>query len=537
MTNYLIDFVDSTTLAEMTEYFTEHNCTLITCFNKFHRTCHVQSDNIPPQTSIVTLVQDDDLTPIKLLTVVPVTVIAPADYVEVTNEVKNWWKVYSMKSIDIGEPSWTLPVFGDSVNVYVMDSGIEITHPEFLNKNVELLYSFTGEFADTKGHGTALSSVIIGNTCGLTNATLKVVKVFDVNQPTKQSDFLYAFDAIYQDSVSSPNKFSVVNLSWSIARNSYIENKINILINSGVVVVAASGNSGIPIADVTPAAMPNVLTIGSFGVDFLPSTFSDYSDSVIRGTVGTVNGGELDSWAPGEQIWCAGLGGTYGFSFGTSVAAAIYSGEVAYNYGQRLTEKNDIGSFRRELSGVVKNGLICNKDRTGLLDLTDPKYATSVNKVCTYINMREIVPTEPVLLPVSLPVNVGKLSTRSLFFPALTASYEFLDPLPDFCSMETNMLCAIPIADPVTGSSTYEKITIRFRVNQLDGTTYENVVTVVVMGTTFVQEDLPVDDPIISYILLVPCEGNRYSCGVKNCTGPSTFCYVGAKSFCFCGTY
>jgi subtilisin family serine protease len=534
MTNYLIDFVDDTTLPEMTEYFTEHNCTLVTCFDKFHNTCHVTSATLPPTTSIVSLVQDDDVSPVKLLAVVPVTVVAPSNNVFITNDEPNWWKVYSLRSVDITSTSWTIPVFGDNVNVYVMDSGIDISHPEFLNKNVDLLYSFTGEYSDTKGHGTALSSVIIGNTCGLTNATLKVVKVFDATQPTKQSDFLYAFDAIYQDSITSPNKFSVVNLSWSIARNSYIEQKIDVLIRAGVLVVAASGNSGLPIADVTPAAMPNVLTIGSYGIEFIPSSFSDYSDSGISVTPAAVNQGMLDGWAPGENIWCALVGGAYGYASGTSLSAAIYSAGIAYNCSQRLTETNNLGSSRRNPDNTVLLQAITSKDRIGLLNLADPKYSTSENKICTYLNEREFVPMVPNQLPIRFTVEVGKVNTLILFFPTLTASYELLGPLPAYCNIEGSSIFAAPkTSDGPVSPEQYLTTDIPYKVNLLDGTSYTTTVTVVVLAANFSTANVPPDDPVIGYTLLTACTG-RFSCSVRSCSVSWSACVSGAKSNCEC---
>ena len=534
MTNYLIDFVDGTTLQEMTEYFTEHSCTLVTCFDKFHNTCHVTSATLPPTTSLVSLVQNDDVSPIKLLTVVPVTVVAPSNHLHIDSDNTNWWKVYSLRATDITATSWTIPVFGDNVNVYVMDSGIDISHPEFLNKNVDLLYSFTGEYSDTKGHGTALSSVIIGNTCGMTNATLKVVKVFDATQPTKQSDFLYAFDAIYQDSITSPNKFSVVNLSWSIARNSYIEQKINVLISSGVVVVVASGNSGIPIADVTPAAMPNVLTIGSYGIEFIPSSFSDYSDSIISVTPATVNQGMLDSWAPGENIWCALVGGSYGYASGTSLSAAIYSGGIAYNCSQRLTETNNLGRGRRNSDYTVSLHSIANKDRIGLLNLADPKYSTSENKICTYTNEHEFVPETPNQLPISITVEVEKTSTIMLFYPNLTASYELLGPLPAYCYVERNSIHAAPkTSDGPASPEQYLITEIPYKVNLLDGTSYTNTVTVVVLEANFSPTNVPPDDPVIGYTLLSGCTG-RFSCTTRSCGNSWSGCVAQAKSYCGC---
>ena len=200
----------------------------------------------------------------------------------------------------------------------MLDSGIDLTHSEFTGKDISLVYSLTGDFNDTNGHGTGLASLMVGNTCGVTSTSIKVVKIFDDNQPTKQSDFLHALDAILTDMNSNINKFSIINCSWAINKNIYIEDKIKHLINAGALVVASAGNSGKPIEEVTPASMPDVLTIGAYNSDFVPCDFSDYSNpSVVSLTQGQVNTGTLDAWAPGEQIWIANptsKGGGYGFA-------------------------------------------------------------------------------------------------------------------------------------------------------------------------------------------------------------------------------
>ena len=539
MANFLIDFIDTTSDSEITAYLAENNCSLVTMFDKFHRTCHVTALVAPPVTSIVHTIIDDDATPIKLLAEVPFMQIPPSGSSElISSDQKDWWKVYSMRAVDLSAATITVPIFGNNVNVYVMDSGIDATHPEFLNKKIENVYSFTGEYSDTKGHGTALSSLVVGNTCSLTNATLKVVKIFDKNTPTKQSDFLYAFDAVLRDSLMSPNKFSVVNLSWSIARNTYVEKKIEVLIAAGVLVVAASGNSGLPIADVTPAAMPNVLTIGSFGVDFLPSSFSDYSDaSAVSVTPMEVNSGALDSWAPGENIWCALVGGAYGYASGTSLSAAIYSAGIAYNCSQRLTETNDLVGSRRNSDKRVQLNNITNKDRIGLLNLTDPKYSTSVNKICTYTNEHEYVPAGPSILPISTTVEVGKTGGAMMFYPSITASYELLGPLPTYCQMERNALVVAPaLADSPVLPALYTITEIPYKVNLLDGTSYTNTVTVVVLAADFSASSVPPDDPVIGYTLLSGCTG-RFSCTGRNCSNTAlSACVTKLKSFCGCVT-
>ena len=436
MLNYLVDFKDQITESEILAYLETNGCTILKNFQNLKNVYHVSSDNVPPLTDIVEIVTLDDDTSCKLLEAIPVQQTQYDDDITINvSDDKNWWKVYSLLNVDLSKDSFTVARYGKDTTIYVVDSGIDIAHPEFKGQDVELLYSFTNDFTDTTGHGTALASLMVGNTCGLTDSTVKVVKIFDKNVPTRQSDMLSAFDAIITDYITSSNPFSVVNLSWTISKNLYIEQKIQNLINAGVMVVAAAGNSGTPIADATPASMPDVMTIGAYNSNFTPCNFSDYtgaSDTSL--TQNAVNHGALDSWAPGENIYCATLtDAQYGYTSGTSAAAAIYSAQFAYNISQQLTNDKDIIPHARNSNGVIQWKGIQEVGRSGLLDLSDPKYSNSVNKISTYADAVRSFKENPfnVTTPRKLVAKTGQVGYTKVLITESTASYEFLNmPVP-----------------------------------------------------------------------------------------------------------
>jgi len=281
MNTYLIDFKNDASEEEIQAYMNDNQLSQIKFFNRLEKTYQVSSESTPVSSHIVSTIINDDETHLQLLTTIDVPMPpAPSTKSFSSSDDHSWWKVYSITNADLDQQIIETEIFGEGVDVYVVDSGIDTTHSEFTNQNINLLFSFTNEFSDNNGHGTGLSSLIVGNTCGLTNATLKVVKIFDNNVRTKQSDLLSALNAILEDSEVSSNKVSVVNLSWGIPKNAFIESKIQCLIDAGLIVVASAGNSGMPISDVTPASMPDVFTIGSYGQDFIPSNFSNYSGDI-----------------------------------------------------------------------------------------------------------------------------------------------------------------------------------------------------------------------------------------------------------------
>jgi hypothetical protein len=513
MKNYLIDFVDNTSDEDIQEYLISYQCTVIHAYKNLNKVYHVTSEIAPPMNdSIITSIIDDDesaITPLDIVKVKKNSYILPSRVETIENhDEKNWWKLYSMNGLDLATENSNIDIYGNNSSIYVLDSGIDMTHSEFNGQDINLVYSFTGEFNDNNGHGTSLASVMVGNTCGVTSTSIKVVKIFDENQPTKQSDFLHALDAILADMDSSSSKFSVINCSWAIPKNIYIENKIKHLINAGGLVVASAGNSGIPIEQVTPASMPDVLTIGAYNSDFVPCDFSNYSNtSVVSLTQGQVNTGKLDSWAPGEQIWVAvpaSKGGGFGFSAGTSLSAAIYSASLAYNISKDFYITEDYFShlYYDVTTGAASFTMSDREGRTGLLDLSDPKYGSSVNKICTFN-------TQPIKEPLRRYKDEGTMyivekvnikTYRTIFSPPGVDSYEIITPFPDWITMSDidGTLLLNTINKTTVDASGIDRYTATIKLYLEDGTQ-----AIIHIDTSLTSEYdielLAEDDPVMLY--------------------------------------
>jgi subtilisin family serine protease len=505
MNNYLVDFIDSATTEQITSYFSENNCSLVKEFSNLNKVYLVQSESEPPKVDLVeSVIIDNTSTAVQLLSAIDVVPITASGQTEFSVEAEeNWWKIYSLKELDFSSPSATVPIFGSNVNVYLVDSGIKADHPDFEGRDITLLHSLSESFDDTKGHGTALASLIVGKTCGLTSSTLKIVKIFEEGKDTLQSDLLAAFDAIINDVRTSSNKFSVVNLSWTIPKNPYIENKIKFLVYEGIAVVAAAGNNGVPIENVTPASMNEVFTIGAYNSDFSPCDFSNYTDpSIISLTENYTNSGEISAWAPGQKIYCASLDGSYGYAAGTSLAAAIYSASMAYNKSKYLNSSNDILSFFRAPDGTYI--WVEEENRTGILDLSDPKYSASSNMVCTYDNTYETQMPVNSTSPLRRPAKTGDTRFTPLFARNVTASYELLDPLPPGATIECEYAVYSPKEEP-SDPGGVDVHRVHFKITQSDGLEFENYIDFVHMSSTFDASVLPPDDPRIALTFVTGC--------------------------------
>ena len=543
MPTYLIDFKNDANEEEIQAYIDSNQFSQVKIFNRLDKTYQVSADSQPLLADIISTIINDDDSHLQLLTTVEVPMISISNTVTINSgDDHNWWKLYSLRDINLDQETVDVKKFGQGINVYLVDSGIDISHPEFANRNINLLFSFTDNFSDNNGHGTGLSSLIIGNTCGLTDTTLNVVKIFDQNIPTKQSDLLSALNAILEDAAVSSNKASVVNLSWSIPKNSFIESKIQCLINAGMIVVAAAGNSGMPISEVTPASMTDVLTIGSYGQNFIPSDFSNYSNSAISCTPDLTNFGSLDSWAPGENIYIATPSNNgYSLASGTSIACAIYSGSVAYNISQYLKNTGDLPlSFFNTSNGNINFNLVNNSDRKGLLNLSDPKYSSSINKICSYAELfSSFFGNQNQMLEqmIKIIAYTNKFTSRKWLIPNMVKSYEILGDLPAGITID-GMFINIDFQNEPNSEQHVDHyvIPIRFDLRNSDISINKNI-EITQIGSLFDPTSLSPDDPILQLTLEATC-GTGSSrppfCYTGFCSPPSVYTCVTLGKGCGC---
>ena len=546
---YLIDFLNSAAQAEIDQYLIDNGCAVLKQWNNFDKIYLVESNTEPSKTSIVERVVLESAVAIKPHVLVDSKFGChnnpsyPSISVNTTDK-KDWWKNFCYVQPKFDSDTLTLSRLGESIKVYVMDSGIDDTHPEFADANITKLYSVTpNDFNDTAGHGTALASIIVGKTCGITNAKLKVVKIFDKNHDTLQSEFLDALDAILAD--HEDNTFAVLNASWSIPKNEWVEHKLSLCVQEGIFVLAAAGNTGVSIENVTPASMWESLTIGAYNSDLQPCDFSNYTGPAATGQ-GTVNEGELDGWAPGEEIWCAGLGGGYGFMSGTSMATAICSAVLASNL-EWMTTNNDQREFyvQNLIVSTIANQLAHNNSilfgRYDLLELNDPKYANSINRIATLID-RCITGKPQPADEISSLVRVGEIADTLIYSTQLTKSVEFLDPIPNNFQISNlgRLHCRPTEENAPVGDDHYRLYAIRFNRTDLYDQTELVTVNIYVVNADKNLEEIPEDDQVIPITLLASClaggggckSGATFGC-IDSCYPTYIGCCAGVKDTAF----
>ena len=213
---------------------------------------------------------------------------------------------------------------GEGKVVAIIDSGIDETHPAFIENGMDpsstskivLAVNFsddTGYVKDENGHGTMCAGVACGSTFSIPSklnniyipenfpsgvapkAKLVICKVKSKKQNLHNAT-VRALEWIKDNCTGGNPKAGVCVdvVSYSMGRKTYsqkIEHAISELINAGVIIVCSASNFGQqyqqPIA--YPARLGHVLCIGSHGAFGKPSEFSPV-------------GQQINFLAPGEDI-------------------------------------------------------------------------------------------------------------------------------------------------------------------------------------------------------------------------------------------
>lgn len=208
---------------------------------------------------------------------------------------------------------------GKGVNAYIIDSGINLDHPEFEGR-AKFGIDFTGEgTGDSHGHGSHVAGLVGSRTFGASKQVeLYDVKALDRDGLTSLSVVVAALEFSLKHMQRSGRR-GVVNMSLGSERNEIINEAITAAISLGLVVVAAAGNTNINACLTSPASTQNVITVGAIDdtTDEL-AWFSNWGNCV-------------DVFASGNAVYSVNAFNPKHplLLSGTSMAAPIVTGLVA----------------------------------------------------------------------------------------------------------------------------------------------------------------------------------------------------------------
>ena len=204
-----------------------------------------------------------------------------------------------------------------SVKVAVLDTGVS-PHEDLgaLLPGYDFVQNDTDP-SDLHGHGTHVAGIVaaIRNSTGVAGVAPGVgiipVRVLDANGSGLISSVIAGIGFALE------SKANVINLSLGSTTDvPALKNAITQATLSGVLVVAAAGNSGLSNAVSYPAAYPDVLAVASTTRSNAVSSFSS-------------RGSYVDIAAPGSSILSTYNNGSYVYMSGTSMASPHVAGAAA----------------------------------------------------------------------------------------------------------------------------------------------------------------------------------------------------------------
>ncbi len=253
---------------------------------------------------------------------------------------------------------WLPLTTGAGEYVYLVDTGIKKSHPEFTASDiVDLWTNFANDpaisdYDDQAGHGTAVASLIVGWGQGTAkNATLYNLKLFNQNNGNITiGEIINALNAVlYHHNGNLLSKAKTVCLPWVIPQNNFVDAKINEMNENNLIVVCAAGNDGADINAYSPAGVVNAITVGAYDRNYNVSSFTNAPWGGAA-TTGFVNyGAELDIFALGVDVDVASINdpSNYETVSGTSLSTGIVAG-IATHYTSRYPTKN-----AKELKDII----------------------------------------------------------------------------------------------------------------------------------------------------------------------------------------
>jgi subtilisin len=245
---------------------------------------------------------------------------------------------------------------GAGARVGVIDTGIDLTHPDLLpglDIALGLNCITSGPPQDGHGHGTHVAGTIgarAGNGIGVVGVAPDVrlvpIKVLNDQGEGNWSNVICGIDHVTELATDSDpnNDIDVVNMSLGdvgdigTCTDGGLREAICRSTAAGVLYVAAAGNSYTDASTFIPAAFPEVIAVSAFtdfdgepggsgGCQFIFELLGTFCDDQIAAfsNVGSV----VDVTAPGVQVYSTWKGGTYQNSSGTSMASPHVAGVAA----------------------------------------------------------------------------------------------------------------------------------------------------------------------------------------------------------------
>ncbi|MDX1420731.1 MAG: S8 family peptidase [Rubricoccaceae bacterium] len=254
---------------------------------------------------------------------------------------------------------------GEGVRVYVIDTGIRLTHNDFGGR-ASYGYDLQDNdpvAQDCNGHGTHVAGTAVGSTYGVAkDAEVVAVRVFGCGNTGDTSTIIAGVDWVTANHVAP----AVANMSLGGGASNPLDAAVENLIAAGVQVSIAAGNGFLGLFALnactqSPARVPEAMTVSATQSNDRKASWANYGNCV-------------DFFAPGVGItsgWYTGDNATNTIS-GTSMSAPHAAGAAALfledNPGATPQQVRD-ALYDATTRGIVTNSQTANNHLLYTLDL------------------------------------------------------------------------------------------------------------------------------------------------------------------------
>ncbi|MFD8718258.1 S8 family peptidase [Streptomyces sp. NPDC059629] len=177
---------------------------------------------------------------------------------------------------------------GSGVTVYVIDTGVRITHTQISGRASYGYDAVDGDTtaSDGNGHGTHVATTIAGSTYGVAKkANIVAVRVLDNSGSGTTAGVIAGIDWV----TSNHTTPAVANMSLGGSASTSLDTAVSNSIAGGVTYAIAAGNSSANASSYSPARVAAAITVGATTSSDARAGYSNY-------------GSVLDIFAPGSSI-------------------------------------------------------------------------------------------------------------------------------------------------------------------------------------------------------------------------------------------
>jgi subtilisin family serine protease len=204
---------------------------------------------------------------------------------------------------------------GANVTIAVIDSGIDVRHPELTNA-IAASFDALGSKEGAHVHGTGVAGAIAAHSRLIGSAPAARILAIRAFGPAPTGAESTSFVVLKALDYAAAHGAQIVNMSFAGPKDTLLERAIAAAVLKGMVMIAASGNAGPKSSPLYPAANANVIAVSA----------TDSQDKLFSASN---RGGHIAIAAPGVDIFLPAPDDKYQMTSGTSFSAAYISGIVA----------------------------------------------------------------------------------------------------------------------------------------------------------------------------------------------------------------